>query len=236
MDNHTEQLADGVWRIEVGWYTNAFVLANDGRSDAAGLTLVDTGLRSSGPRLVRSIRLAGLAPRSITDVLLSHWHPDHAGAAARFARSSAAPAIRVGTEDHGIVAGVAPPPRATLAAGPLRWAGSRLGRPPAPVPAVGTLAGGEQLAVAGGLQVVAAPGHTRGHCAFWLAERGVLLAGDAVMNVLFLSRGPRPLATDPALIPGTLRRLAALQPDTLAPGHGPPVTARAAERLAALVS
>ena len=30
MDNRTEQVADGVWRVEVAFYVNAFVLANDG--------------------------------------------------------------------------------------------------------------------------------------------------------------------------------------------------------------
>lgn len=235
MDNHTEQLADGVWRIEVGWYTSAFVLANDGRRDAAGLTLVDTGWHASGPRLVRSIRLAGLDPRSIGDVLLSHWHPDHAGAAARFARSSAAPSVRVGAADRPVVAGTEPPPAADRAAGPLRRLAVRLARRPAPVDA-GVLAGGERLEVAGGLEVVAAPGHTAGHCAFWLPQRGVLLAGDTLFNVLKLSGGPRFLCADPDAARATLRRLAALRPDALAPSHGPPVTRRAAQRLERLVS
>lgn len=237
MDNHTEQLADGVWRVEVGAYVNAFVLANDGRTDAEGLTVVDTGYRRSGPRLVRSIRLAGLDPRSVGDVLLSHWHVDHAGAAARFARSSAAPTIWVGEADRAVVTGEAAPPR------PGRTEATALGRlfarsvrSPEPVARARGLADGQRLAAGGGLRVIAAPGHTPGHCAFWLPDRGVLLAGDAVFNVWFLSRGPRFTCSLLPAVPGTLQRLGRLDYATLAMAHGPPLTRRAPERVAALAS
>ncbi|HVM00747.1 MAG TPA: MBL fold metallo-hydrolase [Egibacteraceae bacterium] len=236
MDNHTEQLADGVWRVEVAAYVNAFVVANDGHGEGEGLTVVDTGRRSAGPRLVRSIRLAGFDPRAVRDVLLTHWHADHAGAAARFARSSAAPTVWIGEADHAVLTGAVEPrpvkPHATVTG---RLA-ARLLRAPEPVHGARVLRPGECLPGAGGLEVVAAPGHTPGHCAFWLPQAGVLLAGDAVFNVWFLSRGPRFLCSAMPEVPATLRRLAGLAYDTLAMAHGPPVTRRAPERVAALVS
>lgn len=236
MDNHTEQLADGVWRVEVGSYVNAFVLANDGRGDAEGLTVVDTGWRGSGSRLVRSIRLAGLDPRAVGDVLLSHWHADHAGAAARFARSSAAPAVWVGLGDQAVLAGDDDPQPTSREASALGRACARFLRRPEPVRDTRALTGGQWMPAAGGLEVVEAPGHTPGHCAFLLPERGVLLAGDAVFNVWFLSRGPTFLCSARPAAAGTLRRLAGLPYDTLAMGHGPPLTRRASERVAALIT
>lgn len=237
MDNRTEQLADGVWRVEVALYVNAFVLANDGRSDVEGLTIVDTGWRSGGPRLVRSIRHLGLDPRAVDDVLLTHWHADHAGSAARLAASSAAPAVHVGEVDQPVVRGDAEPasrPPGTTRLGAL-LARTGLVRGVDPVPDVAALADGQRFEACDGLDVVAAPGHTAGHCAFWLPDRGVLLAGDAVWNVWFLSRGPRLACSALPARPATLARLARLDPGVLAVAHGPPVTRDAGIRLAALV-
>jgi glyoxylase-like metal-dependent hydrolase (beta-lactamase superfamily II) len=238
MDNRTEQIADGVWRVEVAWYVNAFVVARDGKGDAEGLTLVDTGWRSGGPRLVRSIRRLGLDPRALQDVCLTHWHADHAGSAARFARSSAEPAVHVGGDDRPVVAGTARPavgrPQTTGFGALLARAGAY--RPAEPVPHVRALEDGQRFGPASPLEVVAAPGHTPGHCAFWLPEQGVLLAGDAVWNVWFLSRGPRFACSALPARARTLRRLAALDPGVLAMAHGPPLTRAAGRRLAALTA
>jgi glyoxylase-like metal-dependent hydrolase (beta-lactamase superfamily II) len=238
MDNRTEPVADGVWRVEVGFYVNSFVVANDGRGDAEGLTLVDTGWRRSGPRLVRSIRHLGLDPRAIGDVLLTHWHNDHAGSAARFVRSSARPTVHVGTGDRDIVAGAAKPPAGPPATTRLGGVLTGVGvyRQAEAVPEAVPLADGQRFAAGGGLEVVAAPGHTPGHCAFWLPERGVLIAGDAVWNVWFLSRGPRFACSALPARRSTLHRLSELAPGVLAMAHGPPVTRDAAAKLSALAS
>lgn len=234
MDNHTERLADGVWRIEVGPSVNVFVLANDGHGDADGLTLVDTGFARSGSRLVRSIRLAGLNPASLRDVLLTHWHRDHTGSAARLLRSSASPQIHAGADDIPVIQGRIRNPSATAPAGDVTRLGRRLGwlsRPPEPVARLTPLEDGVHLDVAGGLKVMATPGHTAGHLSFHLPSCGVVLAGDAVMNVLWLSSGVGAMQTARRAQPSTLRRLAGLDADVLAPGHGPPVRRRIRERL-----
>ena len=228
MDNHTEELAADVWRVEVAPYTNAFVLA-----DAGGrLTLVDTGIRRSGPRLVRSVRLLGFAPTAIDHVVLTHWHADHTGSAARFAASSAAPTVSVGHGDLAAVRGADPRPQAR--ARDASRTARLLGRWTRPGPAVSQaqpLAHGQVLATAGGAVVVETPGHTPGHISLHLIERGVLLAGDAVMNLLWLSRGFGPVRSARSREAGSLRRLVELDFDVLAPGHGPPVTSGARRRL-----
>lgn len=231
MDNRTEPLADGVWRIEVGPSINAYLVAHDRRGDGAGLTLVDTGTRGAGPRLVRSIRLLGLDPRAVDQVLLTHWHPDHGGSAARFAGSGAAPAVAVGAGDLEVVRGTGPPPR------PGRGDATGLGRllargvrPAAPVPAARALADAEQVEPAA-VQVIATPGHTVGHVAFWLADAGLLLAGDALWTLGRVTQGPKALCSALTRRPATLRRLARLEPAILAVGHGPPVRGGVAARL-----
>lgn len=239
MDNRTEQLADGVWRVEVAYAVNAFVLADNGRGDAEGLTIVDTGWRSGGARLVRSIRMLGLDQRAVHRVLLTHWHPDHAGSAAKLARSSASPSVHVGQDDLAVVRGEVERPYRIAPPGHLSRTGriaDRLGlmRPAEAVPAAKPLTAGEQIATAGGLEVVPAPGHTAGHCAFWLPSRGVLLAGDAVWNTWVTWAGPAMSCSAIPAIPSTLRRLEAIAPDLLAVAHGPPLRRGATARLAAL--
>jgi glyoxylase-like metal-dependent hydrolase (beta-lactamase superfamily II) len=234
LDNRTEQLARGIWRVEVTTYVNCFVLANDGRGDDEGLTIVDTGTRSGGPRLVRSLRMMGLDPRAVSDVLLTHWHPDHAGSAARFATSGAGSRVWVGDGDPETVRGAAPrvpPSPDTTLPGRLL---TRHGKRAPAVPSARGLAEGQRLEVAGGLTVVATPGHTAGHVAYLLTDHGVLLAGDALFNVWFLSRGPRFLCTALSSQRATIEQISHLDFEVLAVAHGPAIGSRARERVAAL--
>ncbi len=229
MDNRTEPLAPGVWRIEVGVFTNAYLIARDGHGDADGLVLVDTGSCRAAPRLVRSIRMLGFVASAVDTVLLTHWHADHAGSAPRFAASAAGSAVKARPPDDAVVAG---------ATAPVVSASRRVGRVlqrgvPRPQPVECAPLGDEETQ-AGGLQVVAAPGHTLGHTAFWLPEHGVLLAGDAVFGILRVATGPRVLQAAPEAAPDTLRRLAGLDPAVVALGHGPPLRRSPALRLARL--
>ena len=234
MDNATQQLADGVWRIEAGPMLNAYLVAADGTGDASGLTLVDTGTRRSGPRLVRSIRLLGFDPTAINEVVLTHWHSDHMGSAARFATSSASPRVSVGRRDAPAVRGEVPRPHAVARPGDV----SRLGRlvsplatPGPPLTEVALLDDAMTLDHAHVARVVDAPGHTVGSIALLLERAGVLLAGDAVMTIGRVTRGIGPFRSARTQEAATLQRLAALDFDVLAAGHGPPVVKDAKGKL-----
>lgn len=232
MDNRTEKLADGVWRVEVAPLINAYLLAADGHGDSAGLTLVDCGTPGSGPRLVRSIRMLGFDPTAVNTIVLTHWHADHMGSAARFAASTAAPAVLVGRADAPAVRGDDPHPHRTAPPGDVSRLGrivSRMAAPGPPVPAARPLDDGEVLAAAHGATIIASPGHTAGSISL-LAGR-VLLAGDAVMNVGRLTRGPGPFRSARSSEAATLERLASEEFDVLAVGHGPPVVTDARRRL-----
>lgn len=249
MDNRTESLAPGVWRVEVGAAVNAYVVAHDRRGDAEGLTVVDTGTPSGGPRLVRSIRMLGLDPRAVREVLLTHHHPDHTGSAARFATSSAAPLVRCGARDLDVVRGArAPDP----APGDATRLGRLLGRVmprAAQVQGALPLVDSERVE-ASGAEVLATPGHTPGSVSFLLPDVGVLLAGDALTTLTpdvrptsfapdlrpptRLTQGPRFLASALRERPATLRRLAGVEATVLGVGHGPVLRGDVQARIAQL--
>jgi glyoxylase-like metal-dependent hydrolase (beta-lactamase superfamily II) len=55
------------------------------RHDPDGLTLIDTGLPGSAPLIAAAIHQAGYQTADLRRVVLTHFHPDHIGAAADIA-------------------------------------------------------------------------------------------------------------------------------------------------------
>lgn len=88
--------------------------------------------------------------------------------------------------------------------------------------------GEKTLDVPGRPVAVHTPRHTSGHCCLLLPDRGVLLAGDALMTEHAVGRdaGPQLLPaffnTDTGLARRSLERLRRLAADVVVPGHGPP--------------
>jgi glyoxylase-like metal-dependent hydrolase (beta-lactamase superfamily II) len=95
---------------------------------------------------------------------------------------------------------------------------------------VRTYAEGEELDVPGRPRMVFTPGHSHGHCALHLPDRGAVLAGDAfvTLNPYTGSTGPQIVSgaatADSALALASLDALVALDPATALVGHGPPWT------------
>lgn len=237
MDNKTERLADGIWRVEVAPLTNAYILAADGAGDSAGLTLVDCGTRTSGPRLVRSIRMLGFDPTAVDHVVLTHWHADHMGSAARFASSSAAPTVHAGRADLAPVRGENADPHRSAPPGDVSRSGRLLHRAVRPGPAVAqaqALDDADVLPWAADARVIATPGHTAGSIS--LLTGRVLIAGDAVFNIGGLSLGIGPFRSARSHEVATLARLADETFEVLAVGHGAPVVTDARRRLGHLAA
>src|SRR5215212_4960848 len=90
-DGETVRITDEVYVVG-GGVANAFGLSDDPDChiyliDGGGeLALIDCGMASgdSLERILDNVRAEGLDPGKITTVILTHYHMDHAGGAARF--------------------------------------------------------------------------------------------------------------------------------------------------------
>jgi glyoxylase-like metal-dependent hydrolase (beta-lactamase superfamily II) len=209
------EVADGVWVRQSGWvWSNSIVVRTEG-----GLILVDPGIDGSEldeladdlDRLATPV-VAGFATHPHWDHLL--WHPRF-GDVPRYATAACA---QVAAERRELGQKMA----AESASGiPLDLFGLVTPLPPS----------------GGGVpgEIIEHEAHAVGHAAVLLADRGVLLAGDMLSDVLVPMLGPpRPDQVD--VYGAALDRLgeAARQVDVVVPGHGSVAQGReVAARLAA---
>lgn len=88
-----------------------------------------------------------------------------------------------------------------------------------------------------GLDIIATPGHTPGSIVVRDPGSGLLVAGDAMRggDGGVIGANPR-FSDDMDLANESIRKLAALQFDTVVFGHGEPVVGGASEQVAALAA
>lgn len=199
------------------------------------VALVDTGYPRDRERLLRSLELVGRRPSDVDAVVLTHGHPDHIGSAEHLRSVYGAPVLaheeEVPNASGARIEQVSELALLRQAWRPpvLRWSLEVLWLGGTRVDRVGELLdfGEETLDVPGRPIAIHTPGHTSGHCSLHLPDRGVLLAGDAIMteHAVGRDRGPQLLPaffnTDNDLARRSLERLRPLAADFVVPGHGP---------------
>jgi glyoxylase-like metal-dependent hydrolase (beta-lactamase superfamily II) len=211
-----QQLAPGVWRLHQfpGPFVNCYL---------AGDVLIDAGRRGDRKRVFQQ-----LEGRPLSLVALTHVHPDHQGVAHDLCTSRRIP-LACHADDVAAMEGRTPMNRGS-ADNPITRFGTRLwAGPPHPVGRV--LREGDEVA---GFRVVHAPGHAPGEVIFFRDSDRVAICGDVIRNMSFLTtlpgikEPPDLLTYDPAENRRSIRKLAALNPALILPGHGPEVTDMAA--------
>jgi glyoxylase-like metal-dependent hydrolase (beta-lactamase superfamily II) len=183
-----------------------------------GDVLIDAATRRAERRILRQI-----GGRELTAHALTHAHPDHQGASHAICERLGIP-LWCGTHDvaametpGGIAASQPPGLLNRLQA--RYWTG-----PPHPV--ARALREGDEVA---GFHVLEVPGHSPGHVAYWRESDRTLILGDVLNNMNVLSgvpglhEPPRVFTPDPQRNRASARRLAALEPELVCFGHGPPL-------------
>jgi glyoxylase-like metal-dependent hydrolase (beta-lactamase superfamily II) len=201
-----------LWKLTRFWVMNCYLVQEED-----GLTLIDTMIPGSVTEILKA---AGEIGQPITRIALTHAHADHVGSLdelyAQLPNVEVAFTQRTADFLQGNLALRSDEPQAKLRGGFVE----RTTRP------TRVLAAGDTI---GSLRVVASPGHSPDHIAFFDERNGTLIAGDAFQTqggiaVAGVLRWQFPL---PALatwhLPTALnnaRTLRDLNPTRLAVGHG----------------
>jgi glyoxylase-like metal-dependent hydrolase (beta-lactamase superfamily II) len=202
----------GFSRISRFGFVNSYVVEDEG-----GLTVIDTMIPGSVTAILHGAGEHGLP---ITRILLTHAHQDHMGSLDKLHEAVPRAEVIISARDARPLAKDlsldSDEPQDKL----------RGGFPGAETKPTRTLRDGERV---GSLQAIAAPGHTPGHFAFLDTRDGTLFCGDAYSSLGGLAtsaktnwRFPLPAKATwhkPTAL-ASARRLCALEPKRLAPGHG----------------
>jgi len=183
-----------------------------------GDVLIDAATRQAERRILRQI-----SGHTVGAHALTHAHSDHQGSSHAICEKLEIP-LWCGQDDvHAMqTAGAIKSPDAPAWLNRLRdrfWTG-----PPHPV--ARALHEGDEVA---GFTVLETPGHSAGHVSFWRESDRVLIVGDVLGSMHFITgvpglHTPPDLFTpDPARNRESARRLAELKPSLACFGHGAPL-------------
>jgi hydroxyacylglutathione hydrolase len=198
------ELAPDVWQLD-GFPANSINVY------VIGDVLIDSGAPIDGRRVLKQVRGRGLTAHALT-----HGHFDHYGSSAKVCRELGLPLWCGANDVRAVEAGK----QVGLGTRTVSGMGARA------VPVARALGEGDEVA---GFTVLDVPGHSPGHVAYWRESDRVLIAGDVMWGFNpFTLRGairePYPaLSPDAARNRISARRLAALRPELVAFGHGPPL-------------
>lgn len=232
------EIGPGIHNLEhtFGGHVHAFLLESDD-----GFTLIDTLYDTDGRQVLEKITALGRAPQDLKRIVLTHSHRSHLGGLAALKEASGATVYSHDYEQD-IIAGerkaqpVSLVPRRPLLAYAKIYhfqAALALGigrHPPATVDR--PLKDGDRV---GPLEVLHTPGHSPGHLAFWWPERRILFTGDAIATWPVFDGGWAGLNLNENHQRKSLRRMAELDAEVVAVGHGDPILDDAAARVRTLV-
>ena len=152
--------------------------------------LVDCGYVGSLHKIEEALQAQGIAPQSITHIILTHQDHDHVGAAGAYKRKYPSVRILASAIETPYIDGTQKSLRLTQAEEmqdslppemkAFGLAFCNLLRSVEPVQIDQPLNDGEILPFGGGCHIMATPGHTPGHISLYLPRIDTIICGDAI--------------------------------------------------------
>jgi steroid delta-isomerase-like uncharacterized protein len=215
------QVAEGVWLVQGGFPSkvmNVFLIEDEGQ-----VTVFDAGIRA----MTNGVASHAAALGGVRRIVLGHGHPDHRGTAPGLGAPVFCHPDEVeetqgdGGEHYFDFSKLDWYARALMPRFLKSWDGG-------PVQVEGTVAEGDEIA---GFKVVAFPGHAPGMIGLWRESDRLALVSDTLYTLnpqTGLKGGPRvphrAFNHDTEQAIASIRKLAAMEPATVWPGHADPLT------------
>jgi glyoxylase-like metal-dependent hydrolase (beta-lactamase superfamily II) len=219
-----KRVIKGVHIVPMG-FANAFLIEG-----ADGLTLIDAGYPAKEAAVFGAIRGLGRSTDQLKHLIFTHGHPDHIGSGAAIVRETGArtymhPIDVPMAESGGPFRPMRPAPCLVGLLCPLFFHPNERVQP---VAIDRPLTDGEILPVAGGIEVIHAPGHCAGQVALLWHPGRMLFAADVCMNIMGFGDPVGFESLDEGR--ASQRKLASLSFDTAGFGHGEPIAHDASTR------
>ncbi|MCJ2020465.1 MBL fold metallo-hydrolase [Methylobacterium sp. E-065] len=220
------KIIDGAYLVPMG---NANSVLLDAGPE---LVLVDAGFPNKADKVFDAVAKLGRKPSDLKHLVFTHGHPDHIGSAIPIIRTTGARTY-MHAADVPMVESGGPFRPMKPAPGPIRNIMLRIvfdqNERTEPFQIDQHIADGETLPLAGGLQVIHAPGHCAGQVGLLWQGTRLLIAGDVFINIL--GTGDPIGFEDEAEGRRSQRKLAALTPEAVCFGHGKSIVKDAAAQL-----
>jgi glyoxylase-like metal-dependent hydrolase (beta-lactamase superfamily II) len=193
--------------------------------DPSGLSLVDTGLPGQEALIAEAIEAEGLSFADLKRIIITHQDLDHIGSLHALKEQTGSTVLALDIEIpyiDGRKPLVKSPSPERLAANPdfaRVWNSMKM------TSVDQSLIDGEVLDIAGGVRIVATPGHSPGHASLYLERSKTLITGDAMVSADGELSGPSEGATpDMPTALESVKKLGKLDVETIVCYHGGLVT------------
>jgi glyoxylase-like metal-dependent hydrolase (beta-lactamase superfamily II) len=207
----------GAWGFGDVWGGNIYLLVDK------KLTLVDAGYRGSARYILKAVGRLGYSPDDITNIIITHHHPDHIRGLADLKKITPA-RVLAHVNDIPYINGQLPQPGPTRPAW-LKHILNPLHRVLAtcPVNVDDELKDGDELQILEGIRIIHTPGHTPGSIILYMKIQKAVIIGDLLTHGEKLYLPSREFTVDMLQEYHSIQKLARLEFDIACFGHGPPI-------------